>query len=282
MAFFIAEVSSNHSRSLERSYEFIDIASKVGCDAVKFQLFKIDKLFSTEILEKSSRHRERKKWELPIDFLPKLSKRCKEKKIKFGCTPFYLDAVNELEPYIDFYKIASYELLWDELLVSCALTDKPVIISTGMANMEEIKHAVAVLQKNNCNPKILHCTSAYPTPPNEANLSAIKTIRKATNCEVGWSDHTVKDSVIYRAIHKWDAKVIEFHLDLDGKGEEFSPGHCWLPNEIEKVISNIKEAKVVDGNGIKKPSPSELPDRKWRTDPSDGLRPFKSIRKIFS
>lgn len=282
MSFFIAEVSSNHSRDIDRAIEFIDTASKIGCDAVKFQLFKIDKLFAPAILRNSKQHRDRKEWELPVEFLPELTKRCKKKNIKFSCTPFYLEAVKELEPYVDFYKIASYELLWDNLLIDCAVTKKPVIISTGMANLEEIKHAVKILRKNNCEPKILHCISAYPTPFDEVNLSAIETIRKATGCEMGWSDHTVNSGVIHRAIHKWDAKIIEFHLDLEGKGEEFNSGHCWLPRNIEHVIKQIRDAEKTDGNGIKEPAPSELPDREWRTDPSDGLRPFKSIRKTFS
>jgi sialic acid synthase SpsE len=278
---FIAEVSSNHSRDIDRAIKFIDTASEIGCDAVKFQLFKIDKLFSSEILNNSKKHRDRKQWELPVEFLPQLFKRCKEKKIQFSCTPFYIDAVKELEPYVDFYKIASYELLWDDLLIACALTKKPVIISTGMANLDEIKHAVEVLQKKECKPKILHCTSAYPTPSSEANLSAIETIRNITKCEMGWSDHTVSPAVIHRAIHKWDAKIIEFHLDLEGKGEEFESGHCWLPNDIKDIIKQIRDSKKIDGDGIKEPVPSELADRLWRTDPSDGLRPFKSIRKTF-
>ena len=282
MSLFIAEVSSNHSRDIDRAIKFIDIASKIGCDAVKFQLFKIDRLFASEILENSKQHRDRKQWELPVKFLPELAKRCKKKNIQFSCTPFYLDAVKELEPYVDFYKIASYELLWDNLLIACAITKKPVIISTGMANLEEIKHAVKILRKNSCEPKVLHCTSAYPTPFNEANLSAIETIRKITGCEVGWSDHTVNSGVIHRAVHKWDAKIIEFHLDLDGQGEEYGSGHCWLPDKIEEIIKQIREAKVTDGDGIKEPVPSEISDRQWRTDPSDGLRPFKSIRKTFS
>jgi N-acetylneuraminate synthase len=281
MCFFIAEVSSNHSRSIDRALEFIDSASNVDCDAVKFQLFKIDKLFAPEILKKSKQHRDRKQWELPLEFLPVLSDRCKEKGIQFSCTPFYLDAVKELEPYIDFYKIASYELLWDDLLIACARTKKPVIISTGMANLDEIKHAVEVLRINGCEPKVLHCTSAYPTPFNEANLSAIDTIRKVTKCEVGWSDHTVRPSVIHRAIHKWDAKIIEFHLDLEGKGEEFDTGHCWLPHQIEEVIKQIREAEEMDGDGVKEPVPSELSDLQWRRDPSDGLRPLKKIRKKY-
>lgn len=279
---FIAEVSSNHSRDIQRSLEFIDSAARSGCDAVKFQLFKIDKLFAPEILKKSKEHRDRKNWELPIDFLPILSNRCKEMNIEFSCTPFYLDAVKELEPYVDFYKIASYELLWDDLLIACAKTGKPVIISTGMANMKEIEHAIKTLRSHECNPQVLHCTSAYPTPLHEANLSAINTIRQSFGCEAGWSDHTVSPGIIYRAIHKWNAKIIEFHLDLEGKGEEFKTGHCWLPDTISSVIKNIRDVENSDGNSIKEPVPSELPDRLWRTDPVDGLRPFKSIRDSFS
>jgi sialic acid synthase SpsE len=133
MSFFIAEVSSNHYRDLDRSFAFIDAAAKAHCGAVKFQLFKIDQLFAPEILEKSEAHRRRKDWELPVEFLPQLARRCVENQIQFSCTPFYLAAVDELEPYIDFYKIASYELLWDDLLGACARTRKPVILSTGMA-----------------------------------------------------------------------------------------------------------------------------------------------------
>lgn len=280
---FIAEVSSNHHQDLHRCFDFIGAASEAGCQAVKFQLFKIDQLFAPEILERSSKHRKRKAWELPYDFLPLLAERCKARGVEFSCTPFYLEAVEELEPYVDFYKIASYELMWDDLLARCAQTGKPVILSTGMATMDEITHAVDVLRRNGCQaPTLLHCTSAYPTPWSEANLSAIETIRAATGCEVGWSDHTVEPAVIHRAIHRWNARVIEFHLDLDGKGEEFAAGHCWLPDQIAHVIEDVNKALGADGNGVKEPVPSELPDRDWRADPSDGLRPLKVIRGSWS
>jgi N-acetylneuraminate synthase len=276
---FVAEVSSNHQRDLNRSFKFIDAAAEVGSKAVKFQLFKVDKLFAPEILKISEEHRNRKLWELPINFIPKLADRCKENNIDFSCTPFYLDAVKELEEYVDFYKIASYELLWDELLEACARTGKPVILSTGMSTITEIEHAIKVLKESGCaSPTLLHCNSAYPTPVSDSNLAAIKTIRENTNCAVGWSDHTADPAVIYRAIHKWDASVIEFHLDIDGEGEEFASGHCWLPDQIRQVIENVNKGFTADGNGVKKPSISELPDREWRADPTDGLRPLKEIR----
>ena len=276
---FIAEVSSNHSKNLDRCIEFINRSADIGCNSVKFQLFKIDKLFAPEILQRSGELAKRKKWELPLDFLEPLSEQCKKRAIKFSCTPFYLEAVDELLPYVDFYKIASYELLWDDLLSACAKTGKPIIISTGMATPDEISHAVKVLKTNGCSDlTLLHCTSAYPTPYKEANLSAIQTIRDLTGCEVGWSDHTVDPGVIHRSIHRWGANTIEFHLDLDGKGEEYGSGHCWLPDQIGAVIQQIHHGFDADGNGIKGPIDSEKKERMWRADPSDGLRPIKSIR----
>jgi N-acetylneuraminate synthase len=186
MTDFIAEVSSNHSCDLGRSLDFIDCAAEIGCDAVKFQLFRVEQLFSPEILSRSEKHRNRTQWELPLEFLSPLSARCKEKGVQFSCTPFYLDAIAQIEPHVSFYKIASYELLWDKLLTSCARTGKPVILSTGMATIDEIRHAVQVLHRNGCKaPTLLHCTSAYPTPYVEANLAAIETIRQMTDCEIG-------------------------------------------------------------------------------------------------
>ncbi len=276
---FIAEVSSNHAQDLQRSFDFIDRAADVGCAVVKFQLFKVESLFSPEALKSKPDLLKRKAWELPLDFLPQLAQRCQQRGIAFSCTPFYLEAVAELEPYVDFYKIASYELMWDALLAACAATGKGVVLSTGMATMDEIVHATEVLKKNGCaNPTLLHCTSAYPTPAEEANLAAIQTLREATGCAVGWSDHTVQPGVIHRAVHRWGASMVEFHLDLDGQGDEYAAGHCWLPEQIGPVIRDLSIGFGADGDGVKVPVASELPDRLWRADPSDGLRPLLEMR----
>ena len=280
---FIAEVSSNHNKDIHRALAFIEEAAACGCSGVKFQLFRVEKLFSQEILQKSPTHQERKSWELPLDFIPKLSAKAKETGMKFGCTPFYLDAVEELYDYVDFYKIASYELIWTELLEKVAQTEKPVILSTGMAFLEEIQEAVSTLISSGCQDlTLLHCVSAYPIKPDMCNLKAISTLRSSfPQCAVGWSDHSRSPAVIFRAVHRWDAKVIEFHMDLDSKGDEYSMGHCWLPDEIRPVIQQIKEGLIADGDGIKAPIAPELPDRAWRRDPLDGLRPLKETRKKF-
>jgi N-acetylneuraminate synthase len=279
MAEFIAEVSSNHAQDLDRCLAFVDAAAAIGCDAVKFQLFRVRRLFSPEALAARPELLRREAWELPLEFLKPIASRCAERQISFGCTPFDLDAVGDLEPYVAFYKVASYELLWDELLAACARTGKRIILSTGMATMDEVAHAVAVLRENGCaSPELLHCTSAYPTPHTEANLAAIESLRRSTGCPVGWSDHTVRPGVIHRAIHRWGAGVIEFHLDLEGLGDEFGSGHCWLPGQIGRVIHEVRTGLEADGNGDKVPSPSEQPDRMWRADPSDGLRPLLATR----
>ena len=279
---FVSEVSSNHSQDLNRAKEFIKVSSQIGCQAVKFQLFKIDKLFSPEILAKSKTHRDRKEWELPIEFLPELSSYSHKLGLLFSCTPFYLEAVKELEPYVDFYKIASYELLWDDLIIECAKTGKDLVLSTGMATLDEIEHAVEVFKRHsNSKLTLLHAISGYPTPVNEANLKAIKTLRDKFKLEVGLSDHSVSKDVITRSIYKWDTSMIEFHLDLDENGAEYKSGHCWLPNQMKDTIDGIKNGLLADGTGEKVPAPSEIDDRLWRADPSDGLRPFKEIREKF-
>jgi N-acetylneuraminate synthase len=279
---FVAEVSSNHHQDLSRALQFIDKAAAIGCQSVKFQLFKIHQLFAPEILARSPEHRRRQAWELALEFLPVLSDRCRSLGLKFGCTPFYLEAVAELWPWVDFYKIASYELLWDDLLRECAQTGKEVILSTGMATMPEIQQAVATLRQSGCeNLTLLHCVSGYPAPPEECNLSALETLRQKFHCLVGWSDHSVNPGVIYRAVHRWGASLVEFHLDLEGEGAEFKAGHCWLPEQIQAVIEAVRTGGQADGDGLKEPKPSELADRDWRADPFDGLRPFRKIRKLW-
>ena len=279
---FIAEASSNHGRDLDRARAFVDAAADAGCDAVKFQLFKIDRMFAPEILRQSPKHRARAEWELPPSHLAPLAEHCSARKIQFSCTPFYLEAVAELEPFVDFYKVASYELLVTDLLKACARTGKPVILSTGMATMDEIAKAAATLTGAGATDvTLLHCVSAYPTPAGEANLSAIQQIRDKTGLKTGWSDHTRRPAVIERAVHRWNAAAVEFHLDLDGKGAEYAAGHCWLPQEIAPVIARIRESLVADGTGFKGPQPSELSDREWRADPQDGMRPLKHIRLAY-
>jgi sialic acid synthase SpsE len=276
---FIAEVSSNHAQDLNRCLDFIKASYEIGCDAVKFQMFTLDQLFSKEARESNPEFEKRRNWELPEEFLPILKSKCDELGILFSCTPFYIDAVDLLKPHVDFFKIASYELLWDDLLIKIASTQKKVILSTGMANMKEILHAVKILKSHGATEiEILHCISGYPTPLEDCNLSAIETLRNETGLDVGWSDHSVNAIVIFEAVTRWGASSVEFHLDLDGLGDEYKTGHCWLPQDIAKVIKICRDPKIITGTGEKVAKDSEKFDRKWRADPADGLRPLVSTR----
>jgi sialic acid synthase SpsE len=279
---FISEVCSNHNSKLSRALEFIDKSSDIGCYSVKFQMFKISKLFSNEILKKSKIHRQRIKWELDNKYIEKIASRCEQRKIKFSCTPFYLEAVDLLKDYVSFFKIASYELLWDDLLKKCAQTKKPIIISTGMSSYKEIKTAYRKLKNFGCNDiSVMHCVSNYPANPLNCNLSTIKKIRSDLKCKVGWSDHSKDTDVLLRSILKWNSDIIEFHMDLDGKGVEYNFGHCWLPHEISPLIRLLNGPHIYDGRPKIHATKSELNEQKWRRDPIDGFRPLISTRKKF-
>ena len=284
----IAEISSNHNADLLRAKDMIKLAADIGFDAVKFQLFKVDELFAREILKKSKLHRERKKWELPIDFIHSLSQTSKDLGLKFGCTPFYLDAISELEAYVDFFKISSYELLWLDLFQACCLTGKPIIFSTGMANLEELKNALEIISVGKSKDiTVLKCTSDYPCKPEDVHLESIETIKKLTktfdpNIKIGLSDHTRSIGVILRAIHKYKVSAIEMHIDLDKKGVEFGAGHCWLPEEIKVLVQLINEGFLADGEKKLSITESEEKERLWRSDPYDGLRPIREIRQTFN
>jgi sialic acid synthase SpsE len=280
---WIAEVSSNHAQDRARCLRFIDVAADIGCTGVKFQLFRVDQLFAPEILQRSAQHRARAAWELPVHFVPLIAERCHMRGLQFVCTPFYLDAVEQLYPFVEAYKIASYELPWHDLLQMCAQTGKPVILSTGMAVLAEIDDAVKTLRTAGCQDlTLLHCCSGYPTPVADCNLAAIETLARRYTLPVGWSDHARAPAVLYRAIHRYAATMVEFHLDLDGQGDEYQTGHCWLPSDIASVITTVRAGYAADGDGIKQPQPSEVADRPWRADPEDGLRPLKAIRATFT
>lgn len=285
---FVAEVSSNHQRDLARALAFVDSAAEVGCAAVKFQQFRIKELFSPEALAAHPKLLEREKWECPESFNAELAARAREKKLQFASTPFYRGAVELLAPHVDFFKLASYQLLWTEMLTLVARTKKPVVLATGMGTLEEVRAAVATLRTHGCTDlTLLHCVSSYPAKAAEANLAAIETLRKSFGCAAGWSDHTREPAVLERAVRRWQAAMIEFHYDLDGQGDEAKGGHCWLPGQIAWVIQNLAKSQagalarshIADGDGQKKPRDSEAEERGWRTDPSDGLRPLLTTRR---
>ncbi len=284
MAEFIAEISSNHNGDLQRCFDLIRAAARCGCLGVKFQLFRINRLFAPEILQVSEKHRARRRWELPVHYLKDLASCCRDEGVRFGCTPFDLEAVDLLEPHTDFLKVSSYELPWTGLINHCASTGQPLMISTGMATAQECSRAVATAAAASCQDlTVFHCVSRYPVAAEDCNLAAIASLRELPDhpsFRVGWSDHSVQPGVVARAVKHWQAEVVEFHFDLDGQGEEFGGGHCWLPKTIGPVIADQVEmaGPECDGEGKLLPHQVEALERPWRADPSDGLRPTLPVR----
>lgn len=282
---FVAEVSSNHNCDRDRALSFVDVAAECGCRAVKFQQFKIERLFSAEALRSDPGLLRRKAWETPQEWNRDLAERARARGIQFASTPFDLDAVGVLEPWVDFFKVASYQVLWLDLLREVARTGKPVVLATGMATELEVRAAVEALRGERCTDiTLLHCVSSYPTAPADANLAALATLARAFGLPVGWSDHSVDPEVVTRAVRRWNAALVELHLDLEGRGFEFAMRHCWLPGPLKALVheASISRAEpathVADGDGAKEPRQSEEHERSWRTDPSDGLRPLKAER----
>ena len=165
---------------------------------------------------------------------------------------FYIDAVKELKPYVDFYKISSYEILHKELLVQCAKTKKPVIISTGMANFSEVKEATKTLKNNGCKKiTVLHCVSSYPAKITDCNLNSIKYLSKKLKCENVADDHSRNPMVINEVISQFNVKFIELHIDIEGKGYEFNQGQCWLPAELKELTDFILNKNKIHGKNEK-------------------------------
>lgn len=288
MVKFIAEICSNHNGGLGRALRLIEAAKEAGCDGVKFQLFRIDQLFHKKLLHHrnySQMLNSRRAWELPLEWLEILAEHCHIHGLEFGCTPFYIEAVAALKPYVDFYKVASYELLWSDLLSHIlAATDKPVILSTGMATMTEIKSAIYSQQikhwETDDRLTILHCISRYgDLTAADCHLAFMRRLWSEVNAVagVGYSDHSVNAGAILRAVHRYQAQVIEFHLDLDDQnGSEFHLGHCWTASQIKPVIEIARDGLAADGD--ENFDVTANGERHFRADPADGLRPMAYMR----
>lgn len=268
--FIIAEAGVNHNGSIELAKKMIDIASKSGADAVKFQTFKTENLVTKDAKkakyqEKNSGTEENqfqmlKKLELDIDTHKMLIDYCKRKEIIFMSTPFDLDSVDMLSNLgLEIFKIPSGEIVNLPYLRAIGKLNKKVILSTGMANLQEVKDAFNILISSGTNKKnitILHANTEYPTPMEDVNLKAMITIENELGTDIGYSDHTLGIEVPIAAA-AMGAKVIEKHFTLDRKME--GPDHkaSLEPNELNAMVKAIRNIEKALGDGIKIPSKSE-------------------------
>lgn len=258
--FIIAEAGSNHNQDFDMAIELIDVAAEAKADAVKFQIYRADTLYPKRALKFPSLKGENvydllKSTEFPREWLPKLSEYAAKKGIIFLSTPFDHDAVDELDCIgVPAFKIASFEITDLDLLKYTASKQKPMIVSTGVADLGEIEDAISAMRSvGNDDIILLHCNSLYPTPPEAVNLRAIATIREAFKLPVGFSDHTLGIHISIAAT-AMGACVIEKHFTLDRSLP--GPDHSFAiePDELKEMVRHVREIDRAKGNGIKEQS----------------------------
>lgn len=261
--YVIVDVGANHNRDFQTAKELILSAAKMGADAIKFQTYTAEKLYSkkTPMFSKdiTSPFDLIKSLQHPPEWLPILSDIAKEIGITFLSTPFDFEAVDLLEDIgVPLFKIASPEIVDLELVDYISKKQKPIILSTGMADIGEIEEATnTILKNNNNNIILLHCNTLYPAPVEIVNLKAINTLKNVFKYPVGFSDHTLGFHISLAAV-SIGAKVIEKHFTLDRN--QNGPDHHFAiePLELKELVHKIREIEKAMGNGLKKPSNLEL------------------------
>ena len=261
----IAEAGVNHNGDIKLAKKLIDVASDAGADYVKFQSFKAEKLVSrfaekAEYQKKTTDKNESqfdmiKKLELSNDDHLELIKYCEKKTIGFMSSPFDVDGIDYLNSLdVDFFKVPSGELTNLLYLRQLAKYEKPVILSTGMATLDEIKDALEVLKNKDVT--VLHCNTEYPTPMEDVNLRAMTTIANELGVKTGYSDHSLGIEVPIAAV-ALGAVIIEKHFTLDKA--MIGPDHraSLEPEELKSMIRSIRNIEHALGSGVKTPSHSE-------------------------
>lgn len=268
----IAEAGVNHNGDINLAKKLIEQAAKAGADVVKFQTFKANSCVSVSAkkakyqLETTAKEESQlemiQKLELSYESHFELMKHCKKHDITFLSTPFDLESVEFLRGLdLPYFKIPSGEITNLPYLKAVAKCKKRVLLSTGMANLGEIEAALIILRKNGTrNITLLHCNTEYPTPFEDVNLNALKTLKEAFKLEVGYSDHTEGIVASLGAV-ALGAVVIEKHFTLDKTME--GPDHraSLEFEELRALCKGIRELEKALGSGIKKASKSEAKNK---------------------
>jgi N,N'-diacetyllegionaminate synthase len=266
--YIIAEAGVNHNGDLRIAKRLVDSAKEVGADAVKFQTFKTEDLVTSQaemadyqkqyLKDVTSQYEMIKRLELGFEDFVELKKYCDKKRIQFLSTPHSTSAVAFLAPLLPVFKIASGDLTNLPFLELVASYSKPIIMSTGMATLEEVGEAMnAIRKKGNNKVILLHCVTNYPASLETINLRAMLTLEKVYGVPVGFSDHTVGFTGSIVAV-SLGACVIEKHFTLDRNLP--GPDHkaSMEPGEFAEFVQVLRSIENALGNGIKKPTESEM------------------------
>ena len=270
----IAEAGVNHNGDIELAKKLIDAAADAGADLVKFQTFNAERLatqtapkaeYQTRTTEEAkSQYAMLRQLELSVEMHEILIDYCRSRHIGFFSTGFDIESLNHLASFgAERFKIPSGEISNLPYLRHVGAFSKPVILSTGMAMLGEIEAALEVLEASG-TPRtqitILHCNTEYPTPMQDVNLRAMCSLRDVFGVAIGYSDHTLGIEVPIAAV-ALGATVIEKHLTLDRNLS--GPDHkaSLEPDEFASMVSGIRNIELAMGDGVKRPSPSEIKNK---------------------
>lgn len=258
--FIVAELSGNHKQNIDRAKEIIKAAAWAGADAIKVQTYTPDtitldcdnkyfQITQGTIWDGQTLYNLYKEAYTPWEWQSELKKYAEELGLIFFSSPFDLSAVDFLEELdVPFYKIASFEINDIQLIRYVARKGKPIIISTGVATVQEIEEAIETCRQENNNQIILlKCTSAYPTPLNEVNLNVITDIREKFRVRVGLSDHTLGYSVALGAV-ALGACIVEKHLTISRKDGGVDSAFSMEPEEFRQMVNGIREVEKALGS----------------------------------
>ena len=250
--YIIAEIGINHRGSVEVAKELIDSAVRAGVDAVKFQTYLTEQRISKESNEL---FKILKDLELPFEAFKELKEYTNQYNVDFFSTPFDTESLEYLEGIgIDLYKIASFDVVNHKLLKDVAKTGKPVILSVGMSNLDEIKEAYKILSTGSKNIAILHCISSYPTDEKDARLSNIYSLQKEFDCITGQSDHT-NDIFVPLCAVAAGAQIIEKHYKVDEDFDCVDAPVSITENQMKKLVEETRRIEKIFGDeefGVRK------------------------------
>jgi len=273
--FFVAEISANHNGSLLHAKKLISIAKKYGADAVKLQTYTPDTLTiksnKPDFKIRGGLWNGKILWDLyakaqtPFEWHKELFDYAKQLKIICFSTPFDETAVDLLESLnCPFYKVASFEMNHIPLIKKIAQTKKTIIISTGMANIQEIDMAYKTAKKNGAKEIILlYCVSNYPSKISDFNFNNIKILKERYKCKIGFSDHSTDNKIVAAAIAA-GAEVIEKHIALDNQKKGFDLAFSLKGKEIKNYVQAIKNTSLIMGKKYFYRSKSENQSKQFR------------------
>ena len=273
--YIIAEMSANHNGIIDNAYKIISAAKKNGADAIKIQTYTADTLTlnsnKQDFLIESGLWKGQSLYELyesahtPWDWHKPLFDFAKKENITIFSSPFDNTAIDLLEDLnAPAYKIASFEIIDHQLIKYAASTKKPLIISTGMANEDEIKEAIDIAKSSGCTElAILHCVSGYPSPAQDYNLNTIKDMQQKFDVLIGLSDHTLDNSSAIASV-ALGACIIEKHFTLDRKGGGPDDSFSMEPKDLKNLVNSSAIAHAALGKIDYKLKSSEGDNIKFR------------------